>query len=93
MWGLATLPIGGLFGWMTPGLRNRTRVLRVGLGLGIVVGVVLAVFGRAIGSRPLGIGDTGTDAVAAGIGMAVLFVVGVWIGDVLRRYSVATEEP
>lgn len=91
MWGTATLVVGGLFGWLTPGLQNRDRVLRLGLVLGVAVALVLAGLGALIGSPPLGIGTEPVDVASSVIGMAVLFVVGVWIGDIFQRHSAVTD--
>lgn len=87
MWGLSTLVIGGLFGWLAPGVQHRHRVHRTGLVLGIVVAALFVLIGAWTGWPPLGIGLTPSDMAASAIGMAVLFEVGVWIGDVLNRYA------
>ena len=86
MWGVSTLIVGGLFGWLSPGVQHRHRVLRAGMAVGVVVALVLGGFGLWLGSPPLGIGLAPADVAASIIGMAVLFVVGVWIGDVLHRF-------
>lgn len=91
VWGLATFLVGGLFGWMTPGLRNRSRVLRIGLLMGVVVAIVLALLGVLVGSPPLGIGTEPADVAASVVAMTVFFVAGVWVGDVLQRHRTAAE--
>lgn len=91
MWGLLTVLVGGLFGWMTPGLRNKDRVLRIGLVIGVIVGLVLALFGAMIGSPPLAIGTEPAEVTASVIAMTVFFVAGVWAGDVLQRHRAAAE--
>lgn len=91
VWGTATLVVGWLFGWLTPGLRNRNRVLQLGMVMAVLVALVLAGLGALIGSPPLGIGTEPIDVASSVVGMAVLFVVGVWIGDIFQRHSTATD--
>lgn len=86
MWGLATLLVGLLFGLLTPGLQNRDRVLRTSLVVGAIVGLVLAVFGIVIDAPALGMAEGVWTAILAGLVMAVLFVLGAWMGDVVQRY-------
>lgn len=90
MWGLSALVIGALFGWMTPGLQNRDRVLATGLILGALAAAVFILLGAAIGSDPLPVGEGAWGTLASFTVMTVLFLFGVWIGDVLQRYQTTT---
>ncbi len=91
MWGLLAFFIGGLYGWMTPGVQNKTRILWTGLLIGIVVGLTLGLFGAFIGASPLGIGTGVTDTVLSILVITLLFVVGVWVGDMLQRRQTVSD--
>lgn len=79
-WGLVALVVGILYGALKPGRQDKSALLRQGLMIGLVVGIILAVIGYLTGSPALGIGSF-VGAVIAAIVMTLLFVLGVWLGD------------
>lgn len=90
MWGLAAALVGALYGWLTPGLQNRDRVLWTGAAIGLAVALAFALLGAAIDARPLPIGAGAWGSVLAVLAMTVLFAAGVWLGDLLQRHRTAT---
>lgn len=85
-WGLIALGVGFLYGWLSPGRQDKGRILKTGLIWGLVLGLILAVLGFAVGSNPILIG-TGSGIlgfVVALVIIVVLFVVGVWVGDLIE---------
>lgn len=83
-WGLITFLLGTAYGWLRPGREAKGPLLRAGLLAGVVVAFALLAAGLAVGSSPLGTGLGALDVVVAFLVLSLLFVVGVWIGDVLE---------
>lgn len=85
-WGVLALVVGVLYGWLTPGKQDKGRMLMTGLMYGLVIGLVLAIVGWAFGSNPifLGNGSGILGTILAVVVIAVLFVIGVWIGDLVE---------
>lgn len=89
-WGLVALAIGFLYGWLSPGRADKSQMLVTGLVYGVIIGLVLALLGWAIGSNPvfLGGGSGFLGTVVAIVVLTILFVVGVWIGDLVEGRTV-----
>lgn len=84
MWGLLALLAGVLYGWLKPGAQDKSQLFVRGLVFGLIVGVVLALFGYAIGSNPIYFGS-GFLALILGVTIiTLLFILGVWLGDLLE---------
>lgn len=85
-WGLLALLVGVLYGWLTPGRQDKSRLVMMGLVYGLIIGLVLALLGWVIGSNPLflGAGSGVLGIVVAVIVITLLFVVGVWLGDIVE---------
>ncbi|MES2155196.1 MAG: hypothetical protein V4510_08685 [bacterium] len=81
-WGLVTFLIGLLYGLLKPGWQNKGAMFREGLFIGIVVAVVVALIGAATGYPALGLVDAVGIIITALI-LSLLFIVGVWLGDLL----------
>jgi uncharacterized membrane protein YadS len=84
MWGLLALVIGVLYGWLSPGQQDKGSMLVRGLVIGLVLGLVLAVLGVAIGSNPMYFGAGFLGIFFAVIVITLLFVLGVWLGDLIE---------
>lgn len=84
MWGLLILLGGLLYGWMTPGRQDKGRLLWNGFLLGIVVALLLALLGAAIGARPLPFGAGLVGVVLTVLVLTIVFVVGAWLGDLVE---------
>lgn len=86
-WGLIALGVGFLYGWLTPGQQDKAGILKTGLIWGLILGVIFAVLGFAVGSNPffLGSGSDLLGFVVALVIIVVLFVIGVWVGDLFER--------
>lgn len=93
-WGLIALVVGILYGWMAPGHQDKGSLLKTGIIWGLIFGLILALLGFAIGSNPLFLGAGGgiLGFVVAVLVVVLLFVIGVWVGDLLegRRPSPTT---
>lgn len=85
-WGLLAFVVGLLYGWLSPGRQDKGRMLMTGLLYGIVIGVILGLIGWAVGSNPLflGAGAGILGIIVTVVILTVLFVVGVWLGDLLE---------
>lgn len=86
MWGLVAFLVGGLYGSLTPGLQNRDRVVQTGAAIGLGVAVVFWGLGALVESAPLGFGDGVWTGLLSILAMTLLFVLGVWLGDLLQRH-------
>jgi uncharacterized membrane protein YadS len=89
-WGLVAFLIGIAYGALKPGKQDKTALLREGIWMGLIVGIILAVLGVLVGYPALGlVGFVG--AVVEAIILSLLFILGVWIGDLItgaRRHAV-----
>jgi uncharacterized membrane protein YadS len=84
MWGLLALVIGILYGWLKPGHQDKSQLLMRGLVIGLVVGLVLALLGFAVGSNPVYVGSGIVGIILGVIIITLLFVLGVWLGDLIE---------
>jgi len=84
MWGVLALLIGFLYGWLKPGHQDKSQILVRGLIFGLIVGLVLAVLGYAIHSNPVYVGSGILGIVLGVVIITLLFVVGVWVGDLVE---------
>ena len=83
-WGLVTFLIGIAYGWFSPGKEDKGALFKRGILWGIGIAIVLAILGFVFGVNPLGLADNGlVGNVIAAIVLALAFIVGVWIGDML----------
>ena len=81
MWGLLVLLVGGLYGFLTPGRENKTRLFVNGVLIGIAIALLLALLGGWSGSAPLGLGSGSFGIILDAIVLSLVFVIGVFIGD------------
>lgn len=82
--------IGILYGALKAGRQDKSQLFKQGLVIGIVLALVLVLIGFLTGAPALGFGGA-LGIVVAAIVLSLLFVVGVWIGDLVtgsRRHSV-----
>ena len=76
------LVVGFLFGALKPGRQDKSSLFKQGFMIGLVVAIVLAVIGFFTNAPALGIGGF-VGVIVAAIVMTLLFIVGVWLGDLL----------
>jgi hypothetical protein len=81
-WGLLAIVIGFLYGALKKGRQDKGRLLREGLMIGLVVGIVLAVIGLVAGVPLLGVSGF-IGAIIAAVVITLLFILGVWLGDLV----------
>ncbi len=84
-WGLLVLVIGLVYGAVKPGRQNKGALFRSGLWIGILVAIVLALVGALTGFSALGLALDFIGLVLTAVILSVLFIVGVWIGDLLTN--------
>ena len=81
-WGLVALVVGVLYGAFKPGRQDKSHLFRQGLMIGLVLAIILAVLGALSGSPALGVAGA-VGIILAAIVMTLLFVLGVWLGDLM----------
>ncbi len=78
--------IGIIYGYMKPGKEDRSALLKKGVVIGIILGAILVVLGFFGGKAILLLGTlAGALLFIEVIILAVLFIVGTYIGDMLER--------
>jgi hypothetical protein len=82
-WGLAALFLGVAYGVFTKGKQNKSELFKGGLIFGFVLGTIFAIIGLLAKSPALGYGGLLAAVISAFV-ITVVFVLGVWIGDVLE---------
>lgn len=82
-WGLIAFLVGLAYGWIAAGKQDKSELLKRGLLIGVVVAIVLAVAGWLTDAPALGVGGTFAVIWTAFV-LALLFILGVWIGDLLE---------
>lgn len=83
-WGLVILLIGFAYGWLSPGKEDKSRLFKRGALWGIGIAIVLAILGYFLEMNPLGLADNSlTYNIIAAVVLSFVFIVGVWLGDML----------
>ncbi|HEY6585822.1 MAG TPA: hypothetical protein VIY97_01510 [Candidatus Methanoperedens sp.] len=78
--------IGIIYGYMKPGKENRSTLLKRGVVIGIILGAIMVVLGLLGGRTMLLLGGlAGAYVFIEVIILAVLFIIGTYIGDMLER--------
>jgi len=78
--------IGIIYGYMKPGKEDRSALLKKGVVIGIILGAIMVVLGLIGGRGILLLGTfVGALVFIEVIILAVLFIVGTYIGDMLER--------
>jgi hypothetical protein len=78
--------IGIIYGYMKPGKEDRSALLKKGVVIGIILGAITIVLGLLGGGGFLLFSSVvGTVIFIEVIILAVLFIVGTYIGDMLER--------
>ncbi|HMB45347.1 MAG TPA: hypothetical protein VKL21_05950 [Candidatus Methanoperedens sp.] len=78
--------IGIIYGYMRPGKEDRSTLLKKGVIIGIILGAIMVVLGVIGGREILLLGSlVGAVVFIEVIILAVLFIIGTYIGDMLER--------
>jgi amino acid transporter len=78
--------IGIIYGYMKPGKEDRSTLLKKGVVIGIILGAIMVVLGLIGGRGILLLGSfVGVVVFIEVIILAVLFIIGTYIGDMLER--------
>lgn len=86
MWGILLPFLAGLaLGYFLPGKQDKSRLYTHGLVWSIVLAGLLSLVGAATGTDPLSLEPPGFfSLVLAFLVGLLLFVLGVWVGDLLE---------
>jgi len=78
--------IGIIYGYMKPGKEDRATLLKKGVVIGIILGAIMVVLGLFGGKGILLLGSlVGAVVFIEVIILAILFIIGTYIGDMLER--------
>ncbi|MFZ3167207.1 MAG: hypothetical protein WA130_06295 [Candidatus Methanoperedens sp.] len=78
--------IGIIYGYMKPGKEDRSALLKRGVVIGIILGAIMVVLGLLGGGAILLLGSlAGVYLFIEVIILAVLFIIGTYIGDMLEH--------
>ena len=78
--------IGIIYGYMKPGKEDRWALLKKGVVIGIVLGAIMVLLGLFGGREILLLGGlVGMVVFIEVIILAVLFIIGTYIGDMVGR--------
>lgn len=84
MWGLVTFLIGIAYGFFAKGRQDKSRLFVTGLVIGLVLAIIFGVLGGLSG---LGLPGGFLGILLSALILTILFVVGVWIGDLIEGRS------
>ncbi|CAG1007097.1 MAG: hypothetical protein MPEBLZ_00873 [Candidatus Methanoperedens nitroreducens] len=78
--------IGIIYGYMKPGKEDRSALLKRGVVIGIILGAIMVGLGLLWGGAILLLGSlAGVYLFIEVTILAVLFIIGTYIGDMLER--------
>ena len=81
-----TIAIGAIYGYLKPGKENRMELLKKGVLIGIILGLVLTGFGMLVNIKFLLLSSiVGLFMFVEVVILAVLFILGTFIGDWLEE--------
>ncbi len=87
---ILTVVIGVVYGYLKPGKEDRKALLKKGILIGIILALIFVGLGALAGGRFLLFGGVvGALAFFEVIILAVIFIVGTFIGDWLEERSKA----
>lgn len=81
---ILALVIGAIYGYISPGKEDKMALLKKGLMVGVVLGVILAVVNLLAGGGLLLAGGTIIGSVIAIVYLTIFFIIGAFIGDFLE---------
>lgn len=84
MWGIVTLLIGIAYGFLAKGRQDKGRLFMTGLVIGLVLAIVFGLLGGLSG---LGLPAGFVGILIAALILTILFVIGVWVGDLIEGRS------
>jgi len=80
--------IGIIYGYIKPGKEDRSTLLKKGIVIGIILGAIMVILGLFGGREILLLGSlVGAAVFIEVIILAVLFIIGTYIGDMLEHKS------
>lgn len=82
-WGLVIFVVALLYGFLAKGKQDKSDIFKRGILIGLVLALIFVVLGVLVGSPALGFG-AGVGAIWNFFLLTLLFIVGVWLGDLLE---------
>lgn len=77
---------GGIgYGYFKKGKQDKSDLFKTGLLWGAIIAIVLAVVGALTGFSAIGFGAGLVGALISVVVILLLFVFGVWLGDVMEE--------
>lgn len=83
-WGIVVIVIGVIYGYAKPGKQSKWQIFKTGLLIGIVLALLFALLGSTFGLSAIGIGGGFFGTIIDIVILTILFIIGVWIGDILE---------
>lgn len=85
MFGWLVLIFGIVYGYMTPGRQNKMDLFKTAIIVGLIVGIVFGLIGYFANINAIGFADLSIlGIIVSAVVIAILFVLGAWIGDFLE---------
>lgn len=84
VWGIAAFAVGLFYGWLAPGRQEKGRVFLIALFWGLLLAVILTLVGAWAGQSAIGLGEGFLGFVVSVLIISLLFVLGVWVGDLIE---------
>lgn len=85
-WGLVLFLVGILYGFLAHGKQDKSDLFKRGFLIGLVLALILAVLGYFAGAPALGVAGA-LGIIISAIVLSLVFIIGVWLGDVLEPKS------
>lgn len=79
-----TFVIGIVYGYASPGKEDKWGIFKTGLLVGLVLAVIFGLLGFFLPVPGLGLGSGFVSILISVIVLTIIFIVGVWIGDLLE---------
>lgn len=84
---LIVVVFGVVYGYAKPGKQSKWQIFKTGILVGLLLALLFAVLGGLLGFQSVTAGFVGTgffSILISVIWLTILFIVGVWIGDILE---------
>jgi cation transporter-like permease len=87
VWGIIAFVVGIAYGWLARGRQDKSRLFVTALIWGFVIALVLALIGLLVGQSAIGLGQGVVGFFISVLIISLLFILGVWIGDLIEGAS------
>jgi hypothetical protein len=87
VWGIIAFVVGIAYGWLARGRQDKSHLFVTALIWGFVIALVLALIGLLAGQSAIGLGQGVVGFFISVLIISLLFILGVWIGDLIEGAS------